>query len=429
MNKFIYGNLALDIFFDANTNTTDSVGLAPEQKEFYSKNVIANAEPELIHNKFGDKYPIPKNNGKVIEFRRFSPLKKALTPLVDGVTPKGDTLEVTTVTGQVKQYGKYVSISDQVSLTSYDPVLTQASKLIGQNAGLTIDTVTREILNGGTNVMYVPSVENGVETAITSRKDITVKSKLRPKDVKVAANILKRMNTPKIEGGFVAIIHPDVSLDIMTDDEFIDVVKYKDPEKVYDGEIGKIGGVRFFESSEAKIFQPQNIFDKVCRMELYTALNSTGSTNIFPDYAISTEQAAELTQRITDGETVQIYVGGNLATISSVTAGAVGVAKFVVAETIKNVEAGAVICGTGAGKDGSAVYSTLVIGSNAYGVTDITGGGLEYIFKPLGSGDDPLNQRCTSGWKSMHSAIRLVEAYMVRIESASETMSATATQD
>ena len=37
--------------------------------------------------------------------------------------------------------------------------------------------------------------------------------------------------------------------------------------------------------------------------------------------------------------------------------------------------------------------------------------------------DDPLNQRATVGWKLMHVAKRLVEQYMVRIESCSEQFS------
>ena len=74
-----------------------------------------------------------------------------------------------------------------------------------------------------------------------------------------------------------------------------------------------------------------------------------------------------------------------------------------------------------AGSDSVDVYSTLVLGANAYGVTEVTGGGLEHIVKQLGSAGtaDPLNQRASVGWKSTKTAERLVENYMVRIETAS----------
>ena len=76
---------------------------------------------------------------------------------------------------------------------------------------------------------------------------------------------------------------------------------------------------------------------------------------------------------------------------------------------------------SGEGANARDIYSTLVLGANAYGVTEVTGGGLEHIVKQLGSGGtaDPLNQRATAGWKGTKTAERLVENYMIRIESAS----------
>lgn len=74
-----------------------------------------------------------------------------------------------------------------------------------------------------------------------------------------------------------------------------------------------------------------------------------------------------------------------------------------------------------AGASSRDVYATLILGKNAYGVTEISGGGLEFIAKQLGSGGtaDPLNQRATVGWKATKVAERLVEQYMVRVETTS----------
>ena len=61
------------------------------------------------------------------------------------------------------------------------------------------------------------------------------------------------------------------------------------------------------------------------------------------------------------------------------------------------------------------------MGAEAYGTTELTGGGLEHIVKPLGSAGtaDPLNQRATAGWKSTKVTKLLVDEYIVRIETAS----------
>jgi len=74
-----------------------------------------------------------------------------------------------------------------------------------------------------------------------------------------------------------------------------------------------------------------------------------------------------------------------------------------------------------AGSASKDVYATLVLGADAYGVTEVEGGGLQHIAKPLGSAgtSDPLDQRATAGWKAIKVAERLVEQFMVRIESKS----------
>ena len=74
-----------------------------------------------------------------------------------------------------------------------------------------------------------------------------------------------------------------------------------------------------------------------------------------------------------------------------------------------------------AGAEGRDVYATLILGDNAYGTTQPAGEGLQHIIKQLGSAgtSDPLDQRASVGWKAMKVAERLVEQFMVRIESAS----------
>ena len=325
--KLSYLPVILNLFA-GNTNVTTDSGLSDEMKTFYSDYLIDMAEPNLVHDQFGQKHPIPKNGGKIIEFRKYDSLPKALTPLTEGVTPNGQKLSMSVITSNVQQYGGYIELSDILLLTAIDNNLVQATKLLGSQAGRTLDTITREVLNGGTNVQYA-------EGQVTARNALvggqaTGNHYLTVDAVRRAVRFLKVMNAPKINGSYVGIIHPDVSYDLMSDPKWVNVKTYSDPDGIYEGEIGKIEGVRFVETSEAKVFE-------------------------------------------------------------------------------------------GAGASGVDVYSTLILGADAYGVTEITGGGLEHIVKQLGSAGtaDPLNQRATAGWKATKTAERLVEQYMVRIETAS----------
>ncbi len=317
--------LNLQLFAELNTNVTTQTGvgqdLSAENKTFYDMNLIDEATPNLIHDQFGQKRPIPKNGGKRIEFRKFASLPKATTPLTEGVTPDGKKLSVSTIEAEVAQYGDYIVQSDVLELTSIDNTIVEATKILGNQAGLTLDTITRNVLHSGTNVYYCPKADG---TAVSTRSGLDNTCKLTVDVIKRCVAFMKKNNAPKINGDYVAIIHPFVAYDLMSDPAWIEAHKYATPENIYEGEIGKVAGVRFVESSEAKVYDEE-------------------------------------------------------------------------------------------------VFGTLLIADGAYGVTEITGGGLQTVIKQLGSAGtaDPLNQRSSIGWKAIKTAEILVEPYLMRIESKS----------
>ena len=325
----IFNNINLQLF--ANVLQTTLLGdLSAEMKTFYDMTLIDEATANLVHDQFGQKRPIPANGGKTIEFRKFAPLAKATTPLTEGVTPDGKSLAVSPITATVNQYGDYITQSDVLELTALDNTILEATKLLGRQAGLTLDTVVRDVLHSGTNVTYCPKVANGAETAVTSRSNLDATSQLTVKVIQQVVAKLRGQNAPTIGGKYVAIIHPYVAYDLMRDPEWIDAHKYANPTNLYEGEIGEVAGVRFVQTTEAKV-----------------------------------------------------YDGG--------------------------------------------VFGTLIFGEGAYGVTEITGGGLQTIVKQKGSAGtaDPLDQRSSVGWKAIKTAELLIPNYLVRVESKSATFSAT----
>ena len=225
---------------------TAAQDLTPEMKTFYDKVLIRLAEPALIHDQFGQKRPIPAGNGKTIEFRKFNALPKITTELVEGITPDGQNYGVTAITAVVKQYGAYITTTDMLNLTAFDNNMAEIMKLLASQAGRTSDTLTRDVLAQGTNVMYAGGK--------SSRANLTAADKLTIADIKKAVRILKRVNAPTINGDYVAIVHPDTTYELMNDSEWIDANKYAGSGRIFEGEIGKMYGVRFVESTEAKIF-------------------------------------------------------------------------------------------------------------------------------------------------------------------------------
>lgn len=412
MKDLLLKDINLQLFADLNTNVTTDSGLSEEMKTFYSDYLIDQAGPKLVHDQFGQKHPIPKNGGKVIEFRKYDPLPKALTVLTEGVTPDGQKLTMSTLKSEVRQYGSYITLSDVLLLTAVDNNLVQATKLLGKQAGETLDTITREVLNGGTNVQYAEGQVssraqlNGGQTDATQNHYLTVDA------IRMAVRTLKNQNAEKIGDSYVAIIHPDIAYDLMSDKAWKDVKDY-DPEDWYAGEIGKIAGVRFVETTEAKIFKSANLTKSNATLTVKGTVTKAFKVPVTEE--ITKEDAFKMA-----GKQITINSGATIYTILSAEAGAAGSASITVDKEVTAANTNP-IATVGGGKSGRAVYSTLVLADNAYGVTDIEGGGLQHIVKNLGSAGsaDPLNQRATVGWKAIKTAERLVEPYMVRIETCS----------
>ena len=256
MKKFITMMFKGLQVFANELQTTLLDGLSPEMKTFYDMTLIDEAEASLVHDQFAQKRPIPANGGKNIEFRKFASLPKAMTPLTEGVTPDGKSLTVTAITATVAQYGDYITQSDVLELTSIDNTIVEATKLLGRQAGLTLDTVTRNVLQSGTNVTYCPKVAvDGSETPVNSRSGLDNTCQLTVKVIQQVVAKLRAQNAPTINGKYVAIIHPYVAYDLMRDPEWIEAHKYANPENMYEGEIGEIAGVRFVQTTEAKIYE------------------------------------------------------------------------------------------------------------------------------------------------------------------------------
>ena len=151
------------------TNTIAT--LTAENKTFYNRTLLKRLVPNLVYAKYGQKKPMPKNEGDTVNFRRFNSLAAATTALTEGTTPSGSSLSVTAITATVKQYGDFVEISDKLDLVGIDPVLTETSQVLGEAAALTVDTIVRNEIINGTTVVYAAGRAN--TNAITSADVLT----------------------------------------------------------------------------------------------------------------------------------------------------------------------------------------------------------------------------------------------------------------
>ena len=229
------------------TTTSD---MTPAMKTYYDTELLQNARAQMVYSQLGKKQALPSRHGKTVEWRKFNTFDKAMTPLQEGVIPTGQKFGMTSLNVSISQYGDYTTISDQLEMHAVDPIILGATEEMGAAGGETADTLIRNELLTGTNVMYAP---NG-GTAAESRATLTKDHKLTPDVIHRAITWLKKCKAPKFDGKwYVAVIHPSVAYDLTSSEEWIEAHKYAATTEIFTGEIGQLRGCRFIESTEAPI--------------------------------------------------------------------------------------------------------------------------------------------------------------------------------
>lgn len=254
---------------------------------WYDRALLDRLLPLLVHDRWAQIRDIPKNNTNVAKFRKYNSLSPNTTPLNEGITPAGTNLSITDVTATVLQYGDYITLSDWLVLTTLDPVLLETATVLGEQAGKSLDIVTRDIINAGTHVSYVQSrTERGDVEANDSIEaaDITgIVDSFKADDVQKITRMVsphRGYETRPVNDCYVAINHPDVSRVIKGLTDFVPIEKYASNADVMPGEYGKYDDVRFVETSNAKVFEGEGSGDADVYSTIFLGQDAYGTTKI-----------------------------------------------------------------------------------------------------------------------------------------------------
>lgn len=233
--------------------------LTKEQKTFYDRTLLERLVPKLVFMEHGQKRSIPKREGATVDYRRVNRLTPTTTPLTEGITPTGDAIDISNITATVKGYGHYVTLTDFIDIAGIDPVVTETIEVLGEHAAESLDIIVRDEIAKGTNVYYVGS--NGAVG--TDRGDVA--GKLTGGVMRRIRQIMARNNVkpvPGTGGCYLAFVHPDVSYDIMDDSSaWTNANQYAGSTKIFNGELGKMYGIRFIETTMAPIYEGEGAGD------------------------------------------------------------------------------------------------------------------------------------------------------------------------
>jgi len=154
----------------------------------------------------------------------------------------------------------YVTLTDLLQLTTLDPILSETADILGEQAGNTLDQLTRDVIVAGTTVQYASTA--------TATNEISAAMKITRLEVKQAVRTLRGnnakpitsmidpntgYNTTPVGRSFVGICSEDTAYDLDDAEGWIPVEKYPNKSNVMQDEIGATGNVRFIMATNAKV--------------------------------------------------------------------------------------------------------------------------------------------------------------------------------
>lgn len=298
----------------SNMMTSTSPEVDPEFGKINDEDFVRMHEAKLVFAKWGSKVNVPMNSGTGVRFFKKHHLDPIKNPLTEGYTPNPSKFTITAFTAEIEQYGDWIMFTDVATQTAIHRLMKEVRQPQAYQSAKTKDLLIRDELLQGAQAAYA-SKEDGTEVEGLSALDGTCK--LTVEEVRKMANRFKANDIePAIDGDYVAIVHPDVMTDLRRDPEWKEWNKAENADKFENGEVGRVEGVRFVETSIAAITK------------------NTGEAS------------------------------------------------------------------------GLGVYHCLFFGADAYSVLDLEGQGVKTIVKTPGSAGtaDPLDQRCSVGWKLWNGA-------------------------
>ena len=408
-----------------NLNYSYNSQIAPTLLESYlQRRALKNVEPNLGYLTDAQMIEQPRNNGKHVTFFRYTELPAITKPLFEGITPDGQNLEETAFSVMTKNYGGWMGYTDEIDLWHVDSKTQAMSDRLNRQAALSIDTVGRDAIMAGLNVMYA-----GGKTA---RSAITSSDKITYAMIKKAVRNLKKKGAqPFSDGFFHAKIDHETYYDLTQDTHWEAVSTQISDKRTEKYLVGTTYNVKFFTVDNGKVFTDEDyLYGTTASLAMADVAYDTTNRILTVTATLDSDTARWLTGKLVY---VQVSTSKTLMCIEKVIPGATtaqikfrwqpGTAVTDTWEYSSTDSSNVHILPTGGGNS-CDVHASIIYGQDAFGMVKLGGKGkpnIQIIVKPLGSSgyNDPLNQRGSIAWKVPFFATAVLQDdFIVRLEHA-----------
>lgn len=223
--------------------STDTTNLQHLIAAYYKRKGLDRLQKKFVFRAAAVPDVLPKANGKTVQWYRYTNPAAVTTTKTEGVVGSSQVVTSNRLQATVSQYAAFITVSDLLRDTCIDPIIQSCAELLGYQAGLSVDTITRTVLDD--------EAANVAQTLIGAN--------LQAADFRKARHALQGVDVqPMEDGNFYAIAHPYVTFDLVNDPTAMglaDIYKFTNPRGTslisYEdrGTVAYVGGCKIVEST------------------------------------------------------------------------------------------------------------------------------------------------------------------------------------
>jgi N4-gp56 family major capsid protein len=228
-----------------------------EIRQYYNRVLLDIGGVDNVFEQFAEKAPIPGNQGKSVQWRRFEKIvvTDGAYTLIEGTAPTDTKVTISAVSATISQYGQWSQISDILETTAIDPVIVGFTERYGEAMRTGRDIVVRGEFSNATTLQYAGAA---VRVGTSGTGSVGSGNYMNAAEILEAKRTLARAGAKPIPGyGYICFIHPDNTKDIREDPDIVADLREAgikgDTNPLFTGDAFKWSGVTFIETNNLNV--------------------------------------------------------------------------------------------------------------------------------------------------------------------------------